>query len=136
MQRFTLAELPVGVQVPVVRLPAGSIVTSGELRVTTAFNDTTDDDAIDIGDITDSDRYTATAAAANALGVKAFDFTAGGTPYQNTAGTWLTLTYTATTGDASTGAGYVIVRYIVEGRFNEIEPEDAALVPADDATPA
>jgi hypothetical protein len=134
MQRFTLAELPTGSQVPVIRLPAGAIVLGGFLKTTVASNDT-GTGTVDIGDIADSDRYSATPVNVKTVGAAVLFDATGNTnvPYQYTEGTWLTLTYVGANADATTLSGYVVVRYIVEGRFNEIEPEDT--VPADDATP-
>lgn len=117
-QEFVLADFVSGTAAPAVKLPAGAIVIGGEIVITTAFNAGTTN-TIDVGDGGDDDRYTSTIITASSLGRTALTLTG----YQYTTADTIDLLATLSGTAATTGAGYLMVMYIVEGRTNEVMPD-------------
>lgn len=120
-QEFTLAELTSGSNVPAIKLPAGSIVTGGMVVITTAFNSGTTD-GLDIGDGTLATRYASVSDALNALSAGLYTALVP-TGYQYTAVDTIDIKWTGAGTAATTGAGYLLVEYITEGRANEVVPD-------------
>ena len=118
MQRVTQAELPTGAVVPVIKVPPGAIVTGGGFKVTTAFNSATTD-TIDVGDTGGADTLL-NGGDDNGSTTGWYPLVPNGTQY--TAGGWITVENTAAGTEGTAGEGYLVVEYIVEGRFNEIQP--------------
>lgn len=105
------------VAVNAVVLPQNSVVTKIDLVVDTAFAGGTTHD-LDIGDDVDPNRYTQTISEIDAAGVPAnppaADF------YQTTdAEPNITITPTHTGAALTSGAGRLIVEYVIAGRANE-----------------
>ena len=125
VQDFSVSEISNGGTINVIKLPPGARVVSGGMNITTAFNDTTDDDAFTVGDATlagvtiDVDEYD-TSVDGDSLGYVAFELIPGA---EYASGAWITLTHSATTGDADEGAGIMFVEYIVDGKINEVVPD-------------
>tara|TARA_R100001143_G_C3347397_1_gene127560 strand:+ start:745 stop:1143 length:399 start_codon:yes stop_codon:yes gene_type:complete len=115
--RFTLDDLAAATAVDVIELPGNAVVIGGQILVTTAFDDTSSDDTIEVGDADDADRF-------GVIGVSALGsepLTIDNDNAQYSVPTSLTLTrQDGTTGDASVGEGLLIVQYVVEGRGNEV----------------
>jgi len=131
IRRLTQAELPDGAVVSVIPLPAGAIVVGGFAVVETAFDSETSD-SIDIGDdggggSADPNRYTSSVVDGQAAGLTALTLTG----YKFTKGGWVTVENNMTAEDTEGTAGVllVVVKYVVEGRFNEVS--GSSTVPAD-----
>ena len=110
---FTLAQIAAGAN-PALDLPAGAQITGGHLVIDTAFNSVTTD-TIAVGDASTANRYL-TATSVQALGRTALVPT--GFKTTNTQPEIL-LTYAQTGAVASTGAGRLVVEYIIAARANE-----------------
>lgn len=98
------------------KLPAGAMVVGGGIFITTAFNDS-GTDTIDVGfrDATttdDPDAY-ATLLAATAVGYIALDELAATTNIRQAKSATLTWRYNGQNNDATAGAGYLIVEYVL-----------------------
>jgi len=102
--------------VEVVELPAGAIVTGGQLLVQTAFDDT-GTATVDIGDADDPDRFTASPVNVKATGSVPLDIDTNNAQYDVPA--QITATLAAQNDDGTEGAFLLIVEYVVEGRQNE-----------------
>lgn len=120
-QEFTLAELASGTAIPLVKLPAGSIVLGGMLVFTTAFNAGTSD-AATVGDGGSAARYATIAAGSGALSANLYKAITP-TGYQYTVADTIDLVWTAVGTAATTGAGFLLIQYITEGRANEVIPD-------------
>jgi len=98
----------------VINLPPGSVVISGVLYVTTAFDAATY--AVIVGDSGATNRYLATA---DRKGVATTNLTPTG--YVNTGGLNISLGFTCA--DAlTTGVARLVVTYVVQGKANEAVP--------------
>jgi hypothetical protein len=115
-QTFALSQLTAGSGTAALKLPSGARVIGGELVVTEVFNSTSTD-TIAVGDSGSATRYL------GATNVRATGRTAlVPTGYKNTAPTDLLLTWASGGGTPTTGAGYIMVMYIIDGRANEVVP--------------
>lgn len=93
-------------------LPVNAIVVGGDITVTTAF-DTGTSATIDIGDVTDDDRYTASAVNLKAAGRTALTLTG----FVHTATQPVLNALGAYVGTAATAGAFTLrVDYIVKGR--------------------
>ena len=113
---FALADLTSGTRMPAIDVPAGAIVLGGFVGITTAFNSGTTD-ALIVGDSVDADEYATVSAGSGALSAALYKALTP-TGYQYTTNDAIELTWTGAGTAATTGAGYMIVYYIVEGRAN------------------
>ncbi len=120
---FTYADFgESGVAEEAVDLPAGAIVTGGEIVITTAFNSaggTTPADTLTVGDGSDDARY-----AAGVDGQTAARTALGPTGYKYPAGDTVDIKWTPnadTTTAPTQGAGYLVVEYVKPGRSNEVQ---------------
>lgn len=120
-QEFTLSEMTSGSALLTVKLPAGAIVVSGFAFISTAFNSGTTD-ALTIGDGGSAARYATVTAGSGALSANLYKALTP-TGYQYTAADTVDLTWTGAGTAATTGAGYLLVTYIVENRANEVVPD-------------
>lgn len=111
-QSFALADLVDATAVAAVSVPAGAIVVGGHLGITTAFDSGTSD-TIAVGDGTTT-YLTATSVAAT--GVTEFTTVVG--PMYASADT-IDITWDGTGTAATTGVGYLVVEYIIDGRATE-----------------
>lgn len=118
MQDFSLSEMENGAAVAAVKLPAGARVIGGEVVITEVFNSTTSD-GIDVGDGDDPNRYSSTAVNGQALGRTALTLSG----YKYTAPDTIDLTWASGGGTPTTGAGVLIVQYVMDGRANEVVPD-------------
>ena len=112
---FTQADLPTGVEVPVLQLPQNSVVTQIDVVIDTAFDSVTSD-TIDVGDTTLTTRYSTSINGQTAGSIQA------GVPtgFQTTAAEPnITLLNTQVGGEGSAGVGRLIVEYFIDGRANE-----------------
>ena len=111
---FTYDDFESGVAQEAVKLPAGAIVTGGELVITTAFNAATSD-TLTVGDGNTADLYATgvegQAAARTALTLTGYAYTEGDT---------VDVTLTSV-GTPTQGAGYLVVKYIKPGRGQEVQ---------------
>jgi len=104
-------------EVPVLDLPQGATVTGITLVVDTAFAGGTTHD-LDIGDVTDPNRYTQTISEIDAAGIPANPPAISG--YETTsAEPQISVTPTHTGGDPTSGAARLIVEYVEAGRHDE-----------------
>lgn len=107
---FTFADFTSGVATAAVNLPEGAIVTGGSLVVRTAFNSATSDT---IAVSLDAEPLLAAsdvkAAAVTLLFTK-------GSLAQLAAPNTVDLTWTGVSTAPTTGAGYLVVHYVEEGR--------------------
>jgi hypothetical protein len=106
----------------VVRMPTNARVVGGEIVVETVWNNGTTA-TVDIGDVTDPDRYTAspvdlTAAGRTALTLDGFKTTETERD--------IDFTPVFAGSNASQGQGYLRVQYVIEDRENEVQPLDVA----------
>lgn len=114
---IAFGDIPGAAAVEVLELPQGSVITSIQLVVDTAFSGGTTHD-LDIGDVTDPNRYSQTIVELDAAGIPANPPAAS--LYETTdAEPKLTVTPTHTGGDPSAGAARLLVEYVVSGRHNE-----------------
>ncbi len=113
---LALADLATTVAATFAKLPYNSIVTGGFFAVTEVWNSTTSD-VLDLGHSDDDDEYTPTPINLQALGVTALTVTG----YVNTGGLDLIATWTSGGGTPSTGAGYLVLEYIITGRATEVQ---------------
>jgi hypothetical protein len=118
IQDFALSELSDGAAVSAVKLPANARVIGGGVLITEVFDSTTSD-AIDVGDGSDDDRYSSTPVDGQALGYTALTITG----YKYTAGDYVDLKWASGGGTPTTGAGVLILMYVVDGRGNEVVPD-------------
>jgi hypothetical protein len=96
-----------------VKVPYGAIVTGGFLCVTTAFDSATSAAGV-LGDAGAANRYL-TSTDLKSAGVTALTVTGYKSDGAN-------LTFDITTVGATTaGAGFVVVKYIIDGRCNEVQ---------------
>lgn len=115
IQKFTYSDLTSAVAAALAELPAGAIVTGGEIIITTAFNSGTSD-SIDIGDGGDPNRYTASPVDGTATGRTALTLTG----YQYTVSDDVDITWTGAGAAPTQGAGMVIIKYVRPGRAQEV----------------
>lgn len=102
------------------RLPVGARVVGGEVVVEVAWDNGTTG-SVDIGDVTDPNRYTATPVDLTATGRTALTLTGFKTTEAerdvdvdpNFVGT-----------DATQGQAYIRIEYVIEGKANETQPLD------------
>jgi len=118
VQDFDYTELTSGSATAAVKLPANARVVGGGVVIETAFNDTGTDLA-DVGDGGDPNRYSALQIDFAATGYTALDITG----YKYTTTDYVDITYTGANGNASAGAGVLIVEYVVDERANEVMPD-------------
>lgn len=111
---FDLADLTSGTRTPAIDVPAGAIVLGGFVGITEAFNSGTTD-ALIVGDSVDADEYATVSAASGALSLGLYKALTP-TGYQYTANDAIELTWTGAGTAATTGAGYMLVYYIVDGK--------------------
>jgi methenyltetrahydromethanopterin cyclohydrolase len=104
-------------EVPVLDLPQGATVVDIQLVVDTAFAGGTTHD-LDIGDVTDPNRYTQTIAEIDAPGIPANPPAVSG--FETTAAEpQISVTPTHTGGSPTSGAARLIVGYLEAGRHDE-----------------
>lgn len=113
---FDNADLTSGTRTPLIDIPAGAIVLGGFVGITEAFNAGTTD-ALIVGDSVDADEYATVSAAQNSLTLGLYKALTP-TGYQYTTNDAIEITWTQAGTAATTGAGYLVVYYIVEGRAN------------------
>lgn len=109
-----------GVVQNLVRLPVGARVVGGEIVVETAWDNGTAA-TIDIGDVTDPDRYTASPVNLAAAGRTALTLTGFKT---TTTERDVDATPVFTGTDATQGQAYIRIEYVIEGKANENQPLD------------
>lgn len=111
---FAIADLPSGTFVPMIDLPAGSVVLEGFTHISTA-SDAGTSDVLDIG------TEASPAAYHNDLNFKSAARTAFTTlpASRATTRTQVGITRTAVGTAATVGAGVLVIGYIVEGRATE-----------------
>lgn len=115
-QTFALSQLTAGSGVGAIKLPAGARVIGGELVITEVFNSTSTD-TISVGDSGSATRYL------GATNVRATGRTAlVPTGYKTTAPADVLLTWASGGGTPTTGAGFLTVMFIMDGRANEVVP--------------
>ena len=112
VQAFDYSELVDATAVPAVNVPPGAIVVGGQLVITTVFNSATSD-TIAVGDGTNA--YLA-ATDVTALGATALG---GGLPYS--VSDTVDLTWDGTGAVPTTGAGYLVLEYVIDGRACEVQ---------------
>lgn len=101
------------------RLPVNSRVIGGEIVVEVAWDNVTSA-AVDMGDVTDPDRYAA-AVDLKATGRTALTLTG----FKHTeAERDVNLTPAFVGGDATQGQAYIRIEYVIEGKANENQPLD------------
>lgn len=104
------------VDVETAKLPAGAMVVGGGIRINTAFNDS-GTDTIDVGfrdgSSTDDPNAYATLLTASAVGFIALDELAATTNIVQTKDTIITWQYNGENDNASAGAGYLIIEYVL-----------------------
>ena len=115
-QDIVLADLTTAVAAAIAKMPVNSMVTGGFFVVTEVWNSTTSD-ALDFGHTDDDDEYTPTAVDLQALGVTALALTG----YHNTGGLDLIGTWTSGGGTPTTGAGALVLEYIITNRATEVQ---------------
>jgi hypothetical protein len=109
-----------GVVQNLVRLPVGARVVGGEIVVETVWDNGTAA-TIDIGDVTDPDRYTATPVDLTAAGRTALTLTGFKT---TTSERDVDADPVFTGTDATQGSAYIRVEYVIEDKANENQPLD------------
>lgn len=119
-QEFDFADLSSTAVTPIVKLPANSIVTGGALVITTAFNSGTSD-LLEVGDSVQDDDYLVAGVADNGSTAQYIAFTPTG--YKYTTADTIDVKWTPAGGAATAGAAFLIVRYIVTDRANEVVPD-------------
>lgn len=111
-----------GVVVELARLPQGARVTGGEIVVETVWDNGTAA-TVDIGDVTDPDRYTAAPIDLTALGRTALVLT-GFKVTEVERDVDLDPVFTGANG--TQGQAYVRIEYVIEDKANEVQPLDVA----------
>lgn len=99
-------------------LPANAIVIGGYLCVTTAWVGPTVA-TVDIGDGSDTDRYSSTPVNLLAIGKTALNFATTANPHEYTAPDTIDLDLVQTVAVSTAGAGYLQVEYVIDGRGQE-----------------
>ena len=95
-------------------LPSGAVVLFTLVQVTEAFNDGSNDDAIDVGTSSNNDAYVdSTNNDCDPETVGGYTVFRG-TDVTHSADTVVYVTYTGTSGDATTGAAEIIMAYVVD----------------------
>lgn len=102
------------------RLPTGARVVGGEIVVEVVWTNTA---TVDIGDVTQADRYTATPINLEVLGRTAL--TLDGFKTTETERD-VNLSPLFTVSDSTTGQAYIRIDYVIEDRVNENQPLDVA----------
>ena len=118
--QFVIADFAVsGTGEAAITLPVNSIVTGGQIVITTVFDSVTTD-TLDVGDASSAVRYL-TGASDNAQTLQGIPLvptgfvTTGSEPS-------IEIRWTQTGGAGSAGAGYLEVEYVIVGRGNEAQP--------------
>ena len=101
------------------RLPVNARVTGGEIVVETVWNTGTSG-VVDIGDVTDPNRYAA-AVNLHALGRTALLLDGFKTTEVERD---VNVTPTFVGADATQGQAYIRMQYVIEGKANEVQPLD------------
>lgn len=117
IQEFDYADLTSATAVPAVHVPEGARVIGGGIMVDTVWNSAVSD-VLDAGDGVDDDEYTSSQIDLTSAGYTALTITG----YKYTTPDWIDLTWTGSGAVPTTGAGRIIVMYVVDSRENEIEP--------------
>lgn len=125
VQRLTQPELPTGKLVAAVFVPPGAIVTGGFISVETAFDSATSD-TISVGDAASGTRYLNGGADNGSTTARVALVPTG---YQYTTGKWITVKNVAVGTEGTAGKVLLVVEFIVEGRFCEIQ--GGPIIPAD-----
>lgn len=112
-QVFDFSEMEDAVAVEALDLPINAVVTGGQLVITEVFNSATSDTITVSGGGASTAAVDVTATGSTAL-------TLDGTV--NTLGDTVDLTWDGTGAVPTTGAGFLIVEYIITGRANENQP--------------
>jgi hypothetical protein len=115
---FTYSDLTDATGVEAIDIPANATVIGGGLYIGTVFNSATSD-TIDVGDGGDTDRYTASPIDVTALGYTALTLTG----YTYTASDTIDILWDGTGTAPSTGAGTLIVYYMIDERAQEVVPD-------------
>lgn len=121
---FALADLTSGTAVPAIKLPVNARLLSVVLRIETAFNSGTTDALVIQSSEGTPKAYITIAAALNSLPaskVWGTDYATAGTASSNvgfkfTAPVSLDVKWTGAGTAATTGAGVLIVTYVIDGR--------------------
>lgn len=108
---FTFADLASGVDFPAIQLPAGAVVTGGDVTVKTAFNSATSD-VVDVGDATVENRYLNDGALSAVARVPLVPTGFVTTPTQRD----ITLRWVGVSTAPTAGAARLSVQYYVQGR--------------------
>lgn len=114
---FTYDNLTDATGVAAIDIPVNATVVGGGLVINTVFNSATSD-TIDVGDGSDTDRYTASPIDVTATGYTALTLTG----YTYTAQDTIDILWDGTGAAPTTGAGTLIVWYIIDDRANEVQP--------------
>ena len=108
------------VAVEVARLPVGARVTAGEIVVEEAWDNGTTA-TVDIGDVTDPDRYTSSPVDLTALGRTALVLS-GFKTTEVERDVDLDPVFAGSNG--TQGKAYLRIEYVIEGKANETQPLD------------
>lgn len=108
-----------------VQVPVGATVVGGEVVVDTVWNSATTDVA-DVGDGSDANRYTANQIDFTVLGRTKLTLTG----HVYTAADWIDITWNGTGAVPTTGAGRLIVQYMIPGRKDLSENIKLTKIPA------
>ena len=114
---IAFGDIPGATEVPVLDLPQGSTVVDITLVVDTAFAGGTTHD-LDIGDVTDPNRYTQTISEIDAAGLPANPPAISGFETSSSE-PQISVTPTHTGGDPTSGAARLIVGYVNADRHDE-----------------
>ena len=114
---FVLADLTSGTAVPAVQLPANARIKSVILRIDTAVNSGTTDALVVQSNEGTPKSYVSISAAANAVTTGIYTaVSSANLAFLNLVQSTLDIKWTGTGTAATTGAGVLIVEYVVEGR--------------------
>lgn len=120
---FAYTDLTSATYAAMVEVPVGAIVVSTKVVITTLFNSATTD-TFSIGD-----QPVGAAARPTQYSVASADVTAvptqvlgSATGYEYSAGGTVGVVWTGTGAAPTTGAGILIVEYIIDGRAHEVNP--------------
>ena len=108
------------VVVELARLPVGARVVGGEIVVEEVWDNGTAA-TVDIGDVTDPDRYTASPVDLTALGRTALTLDGFKTTEVERD---VDLTPVFTGANGTQGSAYVRIQYVIENKANEVQPLD------------
>jgi hypothetical protein len=108
------------VVVELARLPVGARVVGGEIVVEEAWDNGTTA-TVDIGDVTDPDRYTASPVNLTALGRTALTLDGFKTTEVERD---VDLTPVFAGANGTQGRAYVRIEYVIENKANEVQPLD------------